>query len=124
MFHVEAVALEDGAVVRAMKGVRETDFIEPVYQVKDGVAGVIHTDPVMVPATAPARKALSYEEFIALARKHYTRGGDVAVECWEKDQFDYYVKEFGPVTAARALVMFRQWKSQEEEQEVLLSGNW
>lgn len=98
--------------------------IRTVYRVKDGVAGVIHTDPVMVPVKAQEKEALSYEEFIALARKHYTRGGDVAVECWEKDQFDYYVKEFGPVTAAKALVMFRQWRSQEEEQEALLSGSW
>jgi len=102
----------------------KNQVIRTVYQVKDGVAGVIHTDPVMVPATAPAMEALSYEEFIALARKHYTRGGDVAVECWEKDQFDYYVKEFGLVTKARALGMFRLWKSQEREQEALLSGNW
>lgn len=98
--------------------------IRTVYQVKDGVAGVIHTDPVMVPVTVPAREALSYEEFIALARKHYTRGGDVAVECWEKDQFEEYVRMFGPVTGAKALVMFRLWKSQEREQEALLSGSW
>ncbi len=98
--------------------------IRTVYRVKDGVAGVIHTDPVMVPVKAPEKKALSYEEFIALARKHYTRGGDVAVECWEKDQFEEYVRMFGPVTEARALGMFKQWKSQEEEQEALLSGSW
>ncbi len=55
--------------------------IRTVYRVKDGVAGVIHTDPVMVPVKAPEKKALSYEEFIALAGKHYTKGGDVAVVC-------------------------------------------
>ena len=40
-------------------------------------------------------KALTYEEFIALAKENYTKGGDVAVECWERYQFDEYVKMFG-----------------------------
>ena len=26
-------------------------------------------------------KALTYEEFVALAKENYTKGGDVAVEC-------------------------------------------
>ena len=38
--------------------------------------------------------ALTYEEFIALAKENYTEGGDVVVECWERYEFDYYVKEF------------------------------
>jgi hypothetical protein len=36
-------------------------------------------------------KALTYEEFVALAKENYTKGGDVVVECWEKYQFDDYV---------------------------------
>lgn len=43
-------------------------------------------------------KALTYEEFVALAKENYTKGGDVVVECWERYQFDDYVKMFGPVT--------------------------
>ena len=50
--------------------------IRTVYRVKDGVAGVIHTDPVMVPVTVPAREALSYEEFIVLARKPVKERGE------------------------------------------------
>ena len=70
-------------------------------------------------------KALTYEEFIALAKENYTKGGDVAVECWEKYQFEDYVKLFGPVTEARALQMFRQWRSEEKELEVMMfSGIW
>lgn len=70
-------------------------------------------------------KALTYEEFIALAKENYTKGGDVAVECWEKYQFEDYVKLFGPVTEARALQMFRQWRSEEKELEaVMFSGIW
>lgn len=60
-------------------------------------------------------RALSYEEFIALAREHYSRGGDVAVECWDKRVFDDYVEMFGPVTKTKALRMFRSWRAEAEE---------
>lgn len=52
-------------------------------------------------------KALTYEELIEYARKHYNKGGDGIFECWDKKTFDYYVKEFGPITKSRALEMFR-----------------
>lgn len=65
-------------------------------------------------------KALTYEEFIALAKENYTKGGDVAVECWEQREFDFYVKEFGPVTKTKALRMFRQWKDEEKEQQAMM----
>ncbi len=67
-------------------------------------------------------KALTYEEFISLAKENYNKGGDVAVECWERREFDYYVKEFGPVTKTKALQMFRMWRSQEKEQEAMMFG--
>ena len=67
-------------------------------------------------------KALTYEEFIALAKENYTKGGDVAVECWEQREFDFYVKEFGPVTKTKALRMFRQWKDEEKEQQAMMFG--
>ena len=64
-------------------------------------------------------KALTYEEFIALAKENYTEGGDVVVECWERYEFDYYVKEFGPVTRAKALQIFRNYRAQEQEREAM-----
>ena len=67
-------------------------------------------------------KALTYEEFISLAKENYNKGGDVAVECWERREFDYYVNEFGPVTKTKALQMFRMWRSQEKEQEAMMFG--
>ena len=67
-------------------------------------------------------KALTYEEFISLAKENYNKGGDVAVECWERREIDYYVKEFGPVTKTKALQMFRMWRSQEKEQEAMMFG--
>ena len=38
-------------------------------------------------------KALTYEELIEYAMKHYSKGGDVVVECWGRNEFDEYVKE-------------------------------
>lgn len=69
-------------------------------------------------------KALTYEEFIALAKENYTKGGDVAVECWERYQFDDYVKMFGAVTKTEALRMFRQWREEEKGQEAMMFGEW
>ncbi|MCD7866759.1 MAG: hypothetical protein LUG62_00835 [Clostridiales bacterium] len=73
-------------------------------------------------------KALSYEEFVELAKENYTRGGDVIVECWAKYQFEDYVEMFGPVTRAKALKMFREYHGQEQEErainEQILAGEW
>ena len=63
--------------------------------------------------------ALTYEEFIALAKENYTKGGDVVVECWERYEFDYYVKEFGPVTRTKALQIFGNYRAQEQEREAM-----
>ena len=52
-------------------------------------------------------KAMTYEELIEYAEKHYNKGGDSVVECWDKKTFDIYVKEFGPITKRRALQMFK-----------------
>ena len=64
-------------------------------------------------------KALTYEEFISLAKENYNKGGDVAVECWERREFDYYVKEFGPVTKTKALQTFRLYKAEQREQAAM-----
>lgn len=53
-------------------------------------------------------KALSYSEFMELARQNYTRGGEIFYECWEEYQFNDYVKQFGPITRAGALKMFKR----------------
>lgn len=52
-------------------------------------------------------KALTYEELMDYAHKHYDRGGDVTYECWDRKAFDEYVNEFGPITKSVALQMFR-----------------
>lgn len=55
-----------------------------------------------------------------MARENYAKGGDVVVECWEKYQFEDYVKLFGSVTKARALQMLRRWRSEEKERETMM----
>ena len=49
---------------------------------------------------------LTYKEFLELALQNYCNGGDTYYECWESYEFDYYVKEFGPITRSSALEMF------------------
>lgn len=52
-------------------------------------------------------KTLTFEQFIELAKKHYHRGGDSFVECWERTTFNAYVEMFEPITKRTALQMFR-----------------
>jgi hypothetical protein len=53
-------------------------------------------------------KALTYQEFIELAKENYTKGGMVFYECWDKGAFDYFCKEFGKITKKKALQMFKR----------------
>lgn len=56
--------------------------------------------------------AITYDEFIELAKANYTKGGDSFYECWDERTFNDYVKMFGPVTEKKALQMF------EDEAEI------
>lgn len=62
-------------------------------------------------------KALTFEELQTLALKNYNNGGDAIVECWDKQTYDFYVKEFGCITEKTALKMFRTNKELEKEYE-------
>lgn len=78
--------------------------------------------------TEPNLPALTYEEFIALAKTKYNKGGDGYVECWDERVFAYYVKEFGPVARAGALKMFAAAYDEEKEErairEAAEKGEW
>ena len=67
-------------------------------------------------------KAMTYEELIEYARKHYNRGGDGIFECWDERTYNEYVKEFGPITKRKALAMFKDWY--EHERELMVMANW
>ncbi len=56
-------------------------------------------------------KVLTYDEFMALALKNYTQGGDGYYECWDKKMFYEYQAEFGAITKTKALEMFKLSKS-------------
>lgn len=60
---------------------------------------------------------LSYEEFQALAKANYTKGGDVVVECWGRTEFEEYITEFGAMTGAKAQALFDLYRSTESEAE-------
>lgn len=55
-------------------------------------------------------KAMTYDELMEYALKHYNNGGDCVYECWDQKTFDDYVKQFGPMTKSKALKMFRDDK--------------
>lgn len=52
-------------------------------------------------------KALSYKEFMEYSFQHYNKGGDGYYECWDQQEFDNYVKQFGEITKSRALKMYK-----------------
>ena len=62
-------------------------------------------------------KALDYKGFIDYAEKHYDKGGDSYVECWDEKTFNEYVEKFGPITKRGALAMFRENRMIEHEYE-------
>lgn len=62
-------------------------------------------------------KELTYAEFIEYAEKHYTKGGDSYVECWDEKTFNEYVGMFGPITKSVALAMLRENLTMEREYE-------
>lgn len=63
---------------------------------------------------------LTYNEFMALAMQSYDHGGDSYVECWDERTFDEYVAQFGQITKAKALKMFRE--NLDEENDMMGRG--
>lgn len=78
--------------------------------------------------TEPNPPALTFDQFMALARENYGKGGDGYVECWDDRTFNYFVKEFGPITRASALDAFAQALDQENEERAIRNaaakGEW
>lgn len=78
--------------------------------------------------TEPNPPALTFDQFIALAKANYTKGGDDYVECWDDRTFAYFVKEFGPITKTQALQMFAAAFDEEKEERAIAQaaakGEW
>lgn len=78
--------------------------------------------------TEPNPPALTFDQFMALARENYDKGGDGYVECWDDRTFAYFVKEFGPITKPQALQMFAAAFDEEKEEQAIAQaaakGEW
>ena len=66
-------------------------------------------------------KPLSYQELIELARQHYNEGGSATYECADEKWFNDYVDQFGPMTKAKALNMFRIDKALDD---IIIASSW
>ena len=57
-------------------------------------------------------EGMTYEELRAFAKENYTKGGDGVYECWDKEAFDDWVHEFGPITTEEALyiIYYDKWR--------------
>lgn len=109
---------DDGSLkVFGCRADRKASEAEANYQLKHGHLGaqVVRLDKTEKGAPA----ALTYEQFMALARENYDKGGDGYVECWDDRTFAYYVHEFGPITEARALEMFDMALDQVREERAI-----
>lgn len=95
---------------------RKAAEAEANYQLKHGHLGI---RVVRLDKGEAQPAALTYEQFMALARENYDKGGDGYVECWDDRTFAYYVHEFGPITEARALEMFDMALDQEREERAI-----
>jgi ASC-1-like (ASCH) protein len=63
-------------------------------------------------------KALTYQEFMDYAKKHYNRGGDSYYECWDEKTFKMFYPD--GITKSEALKMFRR----EYDHEKDVAGYW
>ena len=73
-------------------------------------------------------KALTYEELMDLAMEYYEKGGDVVYECWDRKWVETYTAEFGAITRAKALKIFKNFYAEEREQMAIMNavmrGEW
>lgn len=62
-------------------------------------------------------RALSFAEFMALAKANYAKGGDTFVECWDENTYEYWTREFGAFTKVSALQAFELSRSSMKRDE-------
>ena len=62
------------------------------------------------------RKPLTYEEFMALAKANYTKGGDSYFECWDEKMFSEMTAD-RPIYKTTAFKMFREEHQMQKEYE-------
>ena len=104
-------------VVRGCRADRKAANAEAASWLKRGHDGIRVVRLDKTEKGAPA--ALTYEQFMALARANYNKGGDGYAECWDDRTFAYWVHEFGPITEASALEMFGMALDEEREERAM-----
>lgn len=62
--------------------------------------------PLEMKAEKGEDQPLSFDEFMALAKANYKKGGDAFVECWDQNTYEYWIREFGAFTKVSALQAF------------------
>ena len=67
------------------------------------------------------KKFLTYEEAYKFALANYEEGGDVFVECWDRQQFDEYIRLFGPLSKSIMKKMFKMWDDEYKEQQAMFN---
>lgn len=58
---------------------------------------------------------MTYKELKEFALVNYEKGGDFIYECWDERTFNEYVAEFGDITKAKALEIFKQLDDRRKE---------
>lgn len=107
---------DDGSLkVYGCRAKREPAEDERRYWVSRGHAGV----RVVPLSTEPNPEGLTYEQFIALAKANYDKGGDGYVNSWDERTFNYFVENFGVITEAGALDAFAQALDNEREEQAI-----
>ena len=70
--------------------------------------------------TEPNPPALTFDQFMALARENYGKGGDGYVECWDDRTFAILLSTYlYRITRASALDAFAQALDQENEERAI-----
>lgn len=103
---LQGITLDDALKDRSILGHCDTQVRERVYAQLDKYIPLSKESPMYKEKNESTEQGLTYEELMELARKNYNKGGDSVYECWGKEEFNEYVKEFGPITKEKAYKLF------------------
>ena len=103
---LQGITLDDALKNRKILDHCDTQVRERVYAQLDKYIPLSVDSPMYKEKNESTEQGLTYEELMELARKNYNKGGDSVYECWGKEEFDEYVKEFGPITKEKAYKLF------------------
>lgn len=62
------------------------------------------------------KKGITFEELMKLAVRYYMQGGSEIIEFWDKNSFDEYEKEFGPMSRETAIKLMKTMKAVTDDE--------